>query len=410
MRMGPGNACQISAQNIRRERTGLHADVALFLFEDPPRLLGRDVFNVGRHEDVVRLCKSVHRRLPPMAKEDYTLEALENDVLYFLLWISRQWESQQFEVEEYDDATPPTAPAFLLFPHILDGGGTILFGPRESAKSYLCILFGTAIANGLEVPWHTEQRPVLYVNLERDPVSMRRRSYHVSRSLGVAKSGIRWLHARGHGMEAVARQVRNIASSDTLVIYDSISRMGLGGLNDDQTANRSSDLANWASRTWLAIGHTPRGDASHLTGSMHFENAADVLTRLTKDEHEGRTGVGLQVVKANDFAKPAMDVIALTFDESGLTQVETASAREFPKLLSSGDDDQGGARGRAQDIQAYLHTVGQATTAQIAESLGMSRQHVNGTCHKSPAIRVHGKGTQNQITWMLAPAGATASP
>jgi len=338
MRLGPDNMVQISAQNIRRERTGLHADVALFLFEDPPRLLGRDVFNIGRHEDMVRLCRACHRRLPKLAQDSYNLELLENDVLYFLLWISRMWEAQQFEVDEYVHEEEPPPLQFGLHPYVLDGGGTIIFGPRESAKSYVCILWAAAIANGLNGLWDTNQRPVLYVNLERDPVSMRRRDWGVARTLNIRQTNIRWLHARGYSMEAVAKQVRSIATPETVVIYDSISRMGLGSLNDDQTANKSADLANNASRTWLAIGHTPRGDSTHLTGSMHFENAADILVRLTKDEYNGRTGIGLKVTKANDFRKPPMEVTALTFDVKGLLRVENSSAREFPGLLEGETD------------------------------------------------------------------------
>src|SRR3990167_11005760 len=97
--------------------------------------------------------------------------------------------------------------------------------------------------------------------------------------------------------------------------------MGLGGLNDDLTGARPADLANWASPTWLAIGHTSRDDSSHITGSMHYENAADILIRLTKDENRTHTGLGLAIVKANDFAKPPMRVYSLLFDDSGLTAV-----------------------------------------------------------------------------------------
>ena len=334
MRMGPSQMCLISAQNVRREHTGIHADTAIFLLsQTPPRLLGRDIFNVGRHEDIVRLCRAVHRRLPTVAREGYTLESLENDVLYFCLWLSREWEAQQFAIINYDHTSEPPAPGFVLWPYVLDGGGTILFGARASGKSYLCIAFAAAIANGSDSPWRTEKRPVLYVNLERDQRSMRRRDYAVAQALNLTGPNIRWLHARGYGMEAVARQVYRIATPETVVVYDSISRMGLGGLNNDETANRSTDLANWASRTWVAIGHTPRGDDSHLTGSMHFQNAADILVRVTRDELGDSLGLGLQIVKANAFRKPPMSITALRFDATGLTTIEASTVQEFPALL-----------------------------------------------------------------------------
>ena len=386
----------LTAQNIRREHTGLHADIAIFLMESPARLVARDVFNIGRHEDVVRLCRACHRRLPRMAQEAYPLESLENDLLYFLLWISQEWEGQQFTVLDYEHKEPPPAQQFIIYPYILDGGGTILFGPRESGKSYVCVAFATAISQGIKGLWNTVKRPVLYVNLERDPTSLRRRDYYVTQALGVQRSNIQWLHARGYGMEAVARQVRRMATPETIVFYDSISRMGLGGLNDDQTANRSADLANWASRTWLAIGHTPRGDATHLTGSMHFENAADILVRLAKDEHQGRIGVGLQVVKANDFAKPPQEIIALTFGDSGLSKVEPSTEKQFPGLLGSGGDT---TAGRIERINECLDIVGSASAGDLEKTTGVRRQHVSSICSNTPKLyRVHHKEGR-EIFW-----------
>lgn len=391
MRIGPGQAIQVSAQNIRRERTGLHADVALFLFEDPPRLLGRDVFNIGRHEDMIRLCRACHRRLPKLAQESYPLESLENDVLYFLLWISREWESQQFQIDTYQHEIVPPMPEFLINPYILDGGGSILFGPRESAKSYICILFAASIASGGEHPWQAPQRPVLYVNLERDPVSMRRRDWGVARTLGIKETHIRWLHARGYTMESVARQVRSIATPETLVIYDSISRMGMGGLNDDQTANKSADLANGASRTWLAIGHTPRHDTKQLTGSMHFENAADILIRLTKDEHAGRLGIGLKVTKANDFKKPPMEITALTFDEQGLVRCEQSSSKEFPGLL---DGYANTSDGHLQQLVEHMVAHGATTATQAAKALQLDRTTISNLFNQNETfVKLHRDNT-----------------
>lgn len=370
--MGPNHDLLVGARDIRRERTGIHADVGIFWLTDQPRLLGRDVFNIGRQEDLTRLCRSVHRRLPAPLKEAYPLENLELDLLYFCLWISREWELRQFEVVTYKHEEVPSPPSFALFPYILDGGGTIMFAPRESFKSYLCILMAMCIATGGDF-WTVQKRPVLYVNLERDNKLMDKRDFAVTRALGAPTESIRWLSARGGNMEAAARQVHGIATPDTVVIYDSISRMGLGGLNEDQTANRSADLANWASPTWLAVGHTPRDDNSHLFGSVHFENAADILVRVTKDEPDGKTGVALQVVKANDFAKPAKEVLALEFDEIGLLSVRRSDYHEFPNLSGSGDQSSGD---RVKAIQDYLRTIGAASGSEIADELGIPRHTV----------------------------------
>jgi hypothetical protein len=385
-----GEDLLFAARDVRRTSTGIHASVGFFDRQNGKfNLLASNIFNVGRSQDQSKLCRDGFRRMSGILRETYPVETLEVELVYFCLWMETEWERQRFEITSYTHTEAPPPLVFALEPYIQDGGGTILFAPRESAKSYLAMCFGAIIANGLDGLWISQRRPVIYVNLERDPVSMRRRDYHVAQTLGLAETGIQWLHARGHGMESVARQVEKLSTPDSVVIYDSISRMGVGALNEDQTANRSMDLANWSSRTWLAIGHTARGDESHVFGSTHFENAADVIVKVVKEAKlDGTIGLLLHIVKANDQRKPRPEILALEFGEHGLSGIRKGLDREFTKLLASSAES---GKPRMQQLIDYIQMIGPCSATEAAEGTGIDRSNISTWFNGSGLFKVHEK-------------------
>lgn len=377
-----------AARDIRRNATGMHANIGVFSVEGEVwDLMASNVFNVGRSAEQGKLCRDAHRRLPLIPKNLYPVEAIELEMVTFCLWIDTQWEQQRFEDVQYepDDTIPPMG--YALEPYIQDRGGTIVFAPRQSGKSYLAMVWAASIANGLDAFWLSEKRPVVYVNLERDPDSMHRRDEMLRQALGIPRSNIRWLHARGHGMESVARQVKRMVDDDTVVIYDSISRMGLGALNEDATANRAMDLANWVSRCWVAIGHTARSDESHVFGSTHFENAADVIVRVnTEHKPTGTIGMMLTMTKANDQPPRRPESLAFDFGPSGLTAVRKALDREFTKLLATSADS---AKPRLQSLIDYIQMAGPCSATEAADGTGLPRTNISTWFNSSGLFKVN---------------------
>ena len=96
--------------------------------------------------------------------------------------------------------------------------------------------------------------------------------------------------------------------------------------------------------------------------------------------------MALQVVKANDFAKPAKEILALEFDQIGLLSVRRSDYHEFPNLSGSGDQTSGE---RVKAVQDYLQTIGAASGSDIADELGLPRHTVaNILANKSDLFAV----------------------
>ena len=195
-------------------------------------------------------------------------------------------------------------------------------GPAPgTGKSYAALLVGVSVDAGLSSElWRIPApAPVLYVNLERTKGAMLRRLGQVNDALGLeADRSLLMLHARGRSLVDVISQIGMAVREHAiqLVVVDSLSRSGMGDLTENLTANRAMDLLNGIPCAWLAIGHTPRADTSHIYGSVMFDAAADVSIQLVSDEAPGprqQLALALKVTKANDIARSPSRVVVLEF-------------------------------------------------------------------------------------------------
>jgi hypothetical protein len=325
------------ADDIRKERTGVHARLTVSL---NGRTLAWSSFNIERDEDRVRLSNSAHAQLAEK-KEDrervYRQSLLKNDLDRFChgLW------------DAYLDANAPVmmggsaerhAPAFVLRPYIIEGGGTIAFAPPGRGKSYVMMLIQVSIDAACAHLWPVRPARTLLINLERSPQSVRERLGNINEILGLRREReIPIINARGKSLLDVATIAERFIKDRAIevVFVDSISRAGAGGLTDDLAGNRVVDTLNRIAPTWFALAHSPRGDDSHLFGTVMFEAGADVIVQLlSQQEEDGPLGIGLQVVKNNDIGKQPMSVHALEFDAAGLIAVRPARAGEFSEVES----------------------------------------------------------------------------
>ncbi len=129
--------------------------------------------------------------------------------------------------------------------------------------------------------------------------------------------------ARDEGLRVLRRTelVVDTEPAADVVILDSISRAGVGDLNENQPVNRAIDMLNRLAPTWLAIAHTPRADETHVYGSVHFEAGEDLgVGLIAQTSMDGLlTGVGLRVDKANDLPKNIpLGIHAMEWDERGV--------------------------------------------------------------------------------------------
>lgn len=356
----------ITARQLRRTNTGVHASIRLTVGET---LLAYSTFNVERDEERLRLANSAGRALGDTSKNQIRGPAIKKRLDAFCEKLWEHWV--RTDVGWYVTPNMGAKPRWLLEPYLIEGGGTILYGPPGSTKSWVSLLWSVGLSEPWTLPWTAdEQRKVLFVNLERSAESIGWRLACVGRTLNIGNPKLLALNARGRTLhdlgDAVMRTVQD--HKPDLVVVDSLSRTGTGNLNDNEDSNRAMDALNAFGVAWCVLGHTPRGDTSHVYGSIMQEAAADLCVRLSSVSGEDNPDVGVQleVTKANDVPKAKAAVWTLSFDDDGLKGVRAADPNEWPDLLPV----QVTAR---KDVESFLLTTGTATVSEIVEETGVSR-------------------------------------
>jgi len=360
---------QINIDEIRRERTGVHGRIVIFL-DDQHR--GFDNINLEKGDQRNRFCREVYRTLDEPVSSQYGERAIIHDV-GVLAQAVMNWESANLKIEFVDPEEYATPLSYPIHPFVLDNAGAILFAPPGTGKSYVALIMAICIANGLTTPFNSIKRPVIYVNLERPRNTFLMRDHAVRQALGISgSSNVGYLHARGMALKPIVRKLEKLTAnqSDTVIIMDSISRTGLGSLLDDSTANQFTDMMNGLNRTWLGIGHTPRGDDKHVFGSVHFTAGCDVETRLVGTERGNVTNLLLETVKANDGRRNYKHAISLEFgDHDGLIGIKEIDFSD-PGLIALSTDV------TMKIASAIQFLGGKGTPSQIAEELDMYASNV----------------------------------
>ena len=384
---------RIRAENVRRERTGVHARITILLDE---AVLSWDVFNVERSEERGRLAKSAYQRLPEGIDNLCGLEDLKAHLDSFA---SSLWDSA-VDKDMPGLVTPSETIEKIEFyaePFVVRGGGTILFAPPGFGKSYVCLLLAVSMDAGVNSLWPVRKARALFINLERSEESVKRRLAVVNRALGLpVNRPLLMLNRRGHALADIAEAVRKAIRQLRVdaIFLDSISRFGSGDLNENATANRMIDTLSSLCPTWLALAHTPRADETHAFGSVHFEAGADLMVRLSSERKGSDLGIGLSITKSNDVPHGQMRCYCLSFKDSQLAAVRVANPGEFGELALAKK------RSLTQEIAEYLMEEHTATTTQIANGIGRNRSNVSTVLNESEEFKKAGKAGKDQL-WEL---------
>ena len=204
---------------------------------------------------------------------------------------------------------------------------------------------------------------------------MQRRLAAVNRSLGLdPRRPLPFINARGRTLRDVLDAATDTFREHRVQVgfLDSISRMGYGDLTADRSSNQANDDLNRSFETWVALGHTPRQDATHMFGSQMFEAAGDVMIQLLTqtNSQESATGVGLQVTKANDTPKGDLSVHVLEWDADGLAGVRPSRKNEFPEI------EAGKNMPVEQLVEQLLLLRGPSSATTVSDELGRNRSHI----------------------------------
>lgn len=360
------------AADIHRERTGVHARLEVAV---NGVVLAWGIINTDKDEDRVRIANSAGKQLNNGKGEIYPNAFLKKDLDDFCRGL---WDAEVSRFEpRYDAGLEPAPPDFILEPFIIRGGGTICFAPPGRGKSWTTMLMAISIDAGISNIWPVTRAKVLILNLERSGPQYMRRIGAINRALNLPKDRpIAVLHARGRALRDVIEGARRFIQREgiELVILDSISRAGMGELNEGQTGSRIMDALNGLCESWIAIGHTPRASGDHVTGTMQFDAAADLMVKLSSEqEDDGPLGISLELTKRNDIPYYKPRILALEFNrEVGFLGCREARRGEFPSI------EEGRKVSALKQLKDWtldqVNGLGDATTA--ATETGLNRATV----------------------------------
>lgn len=377
----------IRAEDVRRTTTGLHAKITVALAEHLNSLKAApvegDVFNVQRSDDRHDFANRLYGTRAKDAKFSiefmaaYPIKDFERDLFDFSEDFYRELLGNLKGGYVSGDAEK-SEPSFYMDGYVLTEGGTILYAPPKSAKSYTAMLWAVSIDAGVPLFAAVRQTTVMYINLERGEGSMTRRLGLVNRVLGLEPSRqLLMLNRRGRTMADVYEPAKEMIEENGvgIVILDSLSRGGYGDLNGNEEANKSMDYLNRLIPSWVAIGHTPRADDSHIFGSNMFDAAMDIGVNVRRQRlGDGTLGIGLHVKDTNDTGVPPLRILAYEFDGFGLRSVRDAHLGEFSDIEEKGQV----ARTLPERIVDQLGAFGEQTVSELAKDLTVNP----GTVHR----------------------------
>ena len=382
---------KFEASYIQQSMGRPHAVVTLVLGS---RLLAYSYISLTRDEDRTRLANSAWVMLEdaPIRESAYPKKFLKHDLDIFCRDVWPEWVAAQ--EGQLVEGGGELRVRMILKPFVIEGGGTILYAPPGAGKSWTLMAMMVAIDAGLQKPWETTQQPVLFVNIERSADSVRRRLAQVNKALGLSSNRpLRILNARGKSLRDIEESiVKTIHDHGIKVLgLDSMSRAGYGDLGADKVANAIVDTLNNLIGTWAAIGHSPRADATHVFGSIHFDAGADMMVRLASEQRGSTLGLSLLLTKANDRPTGARELLALEFDSDGLTGIRKSGETEFAALAVEA--------GRPMPVlEQLLRTIdmlgGEANATVLADSTGHQRSYISDILHTSGVVKSRREGRE----------------
>ena len=362
------------AENVRYERTGVHAKVAIL---HNATYLDYDVFNVDRSEDRRRLVLSAQRQFGKANAMRYGTEIMKADLDRFCLGLEVEWQRRIPMTTLYGlvDDTDPAPPPFLAWPLILAGQPNLLFGERSSAKSLTATILVVSL---LLPPWQgpfrlkirEESIRSLWLDWEWGQADIQ---YHIQRLCRGHRVGpIEIAHQPMIGPlsrnVALAQRLRQETKAEFMICDSVTMASGVTDLNKPEGAIALYDSIREIGGTWLLLAHTskdPLQQTKTAFGSQVYESQARNVWECVKTEPTGDTiEVGLFHRKSPPFTgrvKPLGYRVEFIAQPASLlaTAMDPRSVPEWDSKLTD----------RERILQALRH--GSVSRKDLAGEIGL---------------------------------------
>jgi|TARA_Y100000310_G_scaffold311819_1_gene358490 hypothetical protein len=365
------NAITLSAHDIRPEKTGIHAELGIAFNGEN---IAYTVCNIKRSEERTKLCNSAYKFLGETYGDAATIIPkgdLVKQMNDFCLAVYPEYLSIQAPVK-VEGAERNIG--YTLKPHVLSGGGTIMYGKPGRGKSFTGLMMALAVNYGTNHYWNTEQGDTLYVNLERPSSTIPPRILGVAEALGLnSNSSLSVLNGKGATLVDIKDVMEEYIQENntTFIVLDSISRAGTGDMKEDKVATATIDMLNKLGVSWLAIAHTPKYDETIYYGNSQYEAGADVMLRHSSKiiDDTGSIAVLLEVTKANDMPVPKPMGLHYSFNENGINGIRFAAKEETAGLIDK-------EKNLYSSLKDYLDEVGAKTATELAKTFEVERSAI----------------------------------
>ena len=378
------------AENVRYERTGLHAKISIVHNQT---YLDYDVFNVERSEDRRRLVSSAQKQFGKTNGAHYSPERMKADLDRFCLGLETEWQNRipMTTITAGIDDVPPTPPPFLAYPLLLENQPNLLFGERSSAKSLTAALLVTTVL----LPWQTNPLGIMvgeqvtrtiWCDWEWGEADI---TYHVQRLC----KGHNLTILEIHHQPMVGPLARNISlcqrlrlqTKASLMICDSATMAcGAVDLNKTDGAIQLYEAVREIGGTWLILAHTSKdetpGVRKTVFGSQVYESQARNIWECLKTEPtEDTIEVGLFHRKNPPFTRYHKPLgYRATFSDTtiAISSLDAKAVPEFAAKLSNTERVvqalRGGQQKTTKDLLAGLEM--KRTAFDVATSRLRSRR------------------------------------
>ena len=361
-----------SCTNVRPEKTGIHGTLAIKYDESDTYT----VCNILRQEERTRLTNRAYKFLGTSIEDaEYTCK--KSDLVNkFDKFCAQVWPAyiEVHAPEEIAGVIDESAVSYLAKPHVLTGGGTIMYGKPGQGKSYTAMIMAVAVNAGLNHYWDTEKSKSVYLNLERPDRTIAPRIGTVNKALGLDPSEpLTIMNEKSKGLLGIRDALSHYIQKNNVgfVVLDSISRSQMGDMKEDTVATITIDLLNDLGVSWLGVAHTPKYDDSIYYGNSQYEAGADVMIRHKSEiiDDEGSLALLLEVTKANDMPVPRPMKLHYSFDATGLSAIRFAKDFEVANLIEEKEDLKG-------DI-LYTLKRGKMSVPDLAKELDKPRKTIS---------------------------------
>jgi hypothetical protein len=278
------------------------------------------------------------------------------------------------------DAVDPTR--FALWPLLLHGHPTIIFGQEGTAKSYLALLIGYLAVSGsteaeaLGLHLDAPLRSMLYLDWEGDVDVLRERLNFLAKGMGLPVIPIQYRKCRSTLINDLDAIKANLTTQPDLLVIDSLIPAVGGDVNLTQPANDFFAAVKAFDCTTLILGHVAKGAANTpgatVFGSGVFQQRARSAWEIRRDqeEEEDTILVGLVHKKMNYGRRERPLGFRFTFLPDRVT-VAREDVANFPAMEN--------ARGLTTRIVHHLLSSGKQSPQQISEALGVESAKVSAT-------------------------------